>query len=1153
MRIREILRGAVLPLAALLLAACGDMSPAPDAAQVVRIRTQGLTALQQDRLDDARSHFEAMVELAPRDAAGYAYLGLVSLRGGDLTVAEEWIREALRRNDQDPDTHLMLASVLSAREEEEDARSALRDALALDPMHLRSLWALAELDLDATGGPELRRRLENLERLVEAAPANLAARFTLGASLVTDGQSDAAAGTLESLRQQLPTFPATVADAFDEALVLLLDGDASSAAALLDRFGEFFEGSGSYQASYAELRGPEPEMVGLLDLTFSHEFSMAVPEEGAVLAAMRFEDGSSVAGLEEHPLGGRPAAMALVDVDGDGDADLVTAAADGTGSGLHRVDLGRFVDATAGSGLEAAPPSRSIAPGDFDNDGFVDLAFVGSGGTRLYRNSDDGTFSDVTAPAGLTGSLPGSVGLWADLDHDGDLDLAIGGDDGMRVHRYDGAGSFTEVSATWGLDPPAGVAGVVFGDLDDDGDLDLLAAGDDGTVLLFDNLRGGNFAEVAAERGLSDVSGVRALAVADFNADGALDLMLASDLGTRLVPNRGDGSFGDEAWTGGPAGFVELLDFDNDGRLDALLGGAGGTSLMRNVGAFAFDDLSDKLPMGAQQAASAWAFDYSEDGDLDLVVAGVAGGFHLLRNDGGNANHYLKIHLVGLAAGSGKNNRDGIGSRIEVTAGERLQVHVVTEPTVVVGLGSRRKADVVRIEWTNGVPQDIYFPGTDQDLEDQVLKGSCPMLFAWNGERFEFQKDVMWKSALGMPMGIQGNQGARSYGPAAASREYVRIPGDQLAARDGLYELRLTEELWETIYVDEVELLAVDHPAGSDVFVDERFVPSHVPVEFKPYLVRDPSAPVAALDGRGNNVLGALMERDHVYVSGIVPGPFQGLAEPHEIVLDLGEDAAAADQVRLYLTGWVFPADASINVAMAQAGGSSMQAPVLEVPDGMGGWSMAIDDVSFPSGKDKTIVLDLTGRLRSDDPRVRVRTNMVVYWDWAFVSVGSDLGELAVHTMEPLEAELAYHGFSRPYRKGGRYGPHWFDYDSVTEAPKWRDLVGPYTRYGEVRSLLTEADDMYVIMNAGDEVRIGFDATAVPAPPEGWVRDFVIYTVGWVKDGDLNTATGKTVGPLPFHGMTSYPYGDDESYPSDTAHAQYLAEFNTRLVGPDHR
>jgi hypothetical protein len=138
------------------------------------------------------------------------------------------------------------------------------------------------------------------------------------------------------------------------------------------------------------------------------------------------------------------------------------------------------------------------------------------------------------------------------------------------------------------------------------------------------------------------------------------------------------------------------------------------------------------------------------------------------------------------------------------------------------------------------------------------------------------------------------------------------------------------------------------------------------------------------------------------------------------------------------------------------------------------------------------------------------------------------------------------------YRKGGPYGPHWFDYQDVSAEPKWRDLEGYYTCYGDVLPLLLKADDKYVIFNSGDEVTVTFDAAATPPPGSGWVRDFLIYCDGWLKDGDLNTAHGKTVAPLPFHGMTRYPYGDDESYPQDKSHQEYLGKYNTRKVSQEN-
>jgi hypothetical protein len=229
-----------------------------------------------------------------------------------------------------------------------------------------------------------------------------------------------------------------------------------------------------------------------------------------------------------------------------------------------------------------------------------------------------------------------------------------------------------------------------------------------------------------------------------------------------------------------------------------------------------------------------------------------------------------------------------------------------------------------------------------------------------------------------------------------------------------------------------------------------------------------------------------------------------------------------------------------------------MIAPSVEAINKKGEWETIIQSLGIPMGKDKTVIADLTGKVSASDPRIRIRTNMQLYWDQVFYV--QDQPELPVQTylLNPSTADLHHRGFSRIFRKGGRYGPHWFDYNTLaTTGQKWRDLTGYYTRYGDVQSLLLEADDMYVIKNAGDETTVEFDARSLPDLPEGWKRDFLIHSVGWVKDGDMNTSTGQTVKPLPFHGMSRYPYGSDESYPSDKEHQEYLRNYNTRKITTD--
>ena len=536
-------------------------------------------------------------------------------------------------------------------------------------------------------------------------------------------------------------------------------------------------------------------------------------------------------------------------------------------------------------------------------------------------------------------------------------------------------------------------------------------------------------------------------------------------------------------------------------------------------------------------------------GDLDLLLAGLDGSVRLLRNDGGNLNFYLRVRLAALRTGSGKNNSFGIGTRLDLRAGELYQSRRTVSGITHFGLGRHLKADVLRVEWPNGVPQTIYLPGSDQEvLEEQVLKGSCAFLYAWDGTGFRFVTDLMWKSALGMPVGIMGAGDEARYAPAAASREYLRIPGSQLATRDGRYTLQVTEELWETAYLDELKLLVVDHPDSVEALVNERFEPSGPDARLRLDQAVRPRPPLAARDGEGNDVLAQLRNRDDVYVSNLIPARYQGLTVPHELILDV-RGALASGHTLLVLTGWIHPTDASINVALAQAGNLPIQPPSLDLEDASGRWRRGYADIGFPSGKDKTVLVDLSRVLRPGDRAVRIRTNLELYWDQVYLAAQAPQSPVRVTTLVPIAADLHGRGFSRLFRKGGRYGPHWFDYDSVSPEPRWRPIEGKFTRFGDVLPLLEASDDRYIIMGPGDETTIEFDAGLAPPLPEGWSRDFVIYSVGWIKDADLNTAYGGAVEPLPFHAMTRYPYDDTEGYPNDRMHRQFSEAYNTRRIG----
>ncbi len=203
-------------------------------------------------------------------------------------------------------------------------------------------------------------------------------------------------------------------------------------------------------------------------------------------------------------------------------------------------------------------------------------------------------------------------------------------------------------------------------------------------------------------------------------------------------------------------------------------------------------------------------------------------------------------------------------------------------------------------------------------------------------------------------------------------------------------------------------------------------------------------------------------------------------------------------------------------------------------------------------GRDKMVIVNLTNKfLTPHDRRVRIRTTMQIYWDHIFFSTGKVKAPVKTYGLKMMAANLDFRGYSASYHKGGPYGPQWFNYYDVTKGQKWRDLTGNYTRYGDVLPLLQKADDKYIICDGGDEVTIDFDAAHLPVLPKGWKRDFIIYSEGWVKDGDMNTAYGQTVAPLPFHNMPSYPYGKNVHYPTDKEHREYQEKYNTRKISTE--
>lgn len=1107
---------------ALLAAACGDDGGSPAYEELDRLRIVGLAHLEEEQLEEAAEQFRRLADLAPREPLGPANLAVAELRRGNAEAAQQFGEEAVERAPADPSVRLIAAAGSAEAGDRASAVAHLHAALDHDATHVPVLWALYRQTED----------LEPLDRLLRRSPGNLPARLAAAEVRAQARNVEAVLRHLEYIGQLLPPGDSEARVELTAGLRAASRDDADGTLRHVRILHNLLRADHLYAKGLSELTGRPGSLAEPLRRFRKIESPMGAGPSGPL--AVSFAHSTS---LNQ----GWTAGVAT-DVDGDGDEDLVVS----DGARVRcLINDGRSLaeEACVAGARQSRVPVQAA---DFDGDARADLVMAGPGGAAVLYAGDDGFTS--------RGELPGNesaayTAVAADFDHDGDLDILVGGPGRTRLYRQASPGRFEEVGAESGLGTLDGVWAATFGDLDLDGDLDLIVATREGIQRL-DNARQGTFEltdEVWTPTGIP--------MIADVTGDGWFDLLAGTSEGIHVAVGDGRGSLDrlvlaaglpareatSEAERSVPRQMI-VGDVDLDGYLDVLLTWERtGVRAFRGSGEgryVASPDATGPIQGGhAPSAAHLIAFDSDGDGDFDLA-SGSATEPGLFRNDGGERNHALEVSLLALADGSGKVNRLGIGSRIDVWVGSRRQSRVVRGELERFGLGGQIRADVVRIEWTNGVPQNVFEPGASERLvERQVLKGSCAFLYAWTGDGFEFVTDMMWKSALGMPLGIMA--GEIAYASPDPSLEYVRIPPDMLTQRDGAYEIRVTEELWEVAYLDELELLAVDHPKNAELYVNEAFGTPTVPND-RLFVVQEKRPPELAVDHRGRDAGAELADRDFRFVGGFDPGPFQGVTRSHDLTLTL--EGAAGTPARLFLGGWVHPTDASINMRIGQAGAPRVVRPYIEVPDGEGGWRRLDGAIDFPSGKNKTVVVDLPNGLPLDDPRLRIRTNMEIYWDVAFYATEWSSSDLVNHRVAPAEAELRVRGFSRMFRRGGRYGPHWFDYAYVDSASPWRPLPGAYTRTGDVRELLLASDDRYVVFGPGDEVAVRF--AAPPEPPEGWERTFLLYSDGFLKDADLNTRGGNRVGPLPRHGQKTYP----PLTSSAPAQADFAAEYLTRRV-----
>jgi hypothetical protein len=1081
--------------AGLIAAADPGTTPREDA---YRANNVGIGLLEQYRHDLAADAFRRALKIDGGLVIARVNLAIALFNIPDHAAAREEAEAAAALAPSLPQPRYILGLIARGDNRVDDAVAAFQRVLALDPEDVGSNVNLGQIYLQQRRYDEA---VAALRKAVSLDPLNSTALYNLGIALTRSGNGEEGQRFLERFRTLRESGVGIV-------------------------FGQSYPDQGRYAEALAST-GAEPDLV---DPTTP---AVRFTDVTATVLPIQAEKGAEGQGR-----------VTLVDYDGDGDLDV--ALADPRGQRLLRNDTGRLVSPGADGGFDSDVPGFGVTAGDVDQDGRRDLVVLRPKGPAVFRNEGDGRFVDVTAAA-RPPELEARVGALVDVDHDGDLDLVLGAGDGLHLLRNDGTAVFTDVTDAAGF---AGVAARVVGiaptDFDNHRDVDLLALTPDGPPVLLENLRDGSFRDAASGTGLGGAKGpFSALAAADVNKDGYMDLFLGrKGTGSLLALSDGRKGFGLTPGPGSDASSAVFVDYDNDGVLDLVVDAGDSLHVYRSLGGGQWGDVTaTALPEDAACSSFA-AGDVDGDGATDLVLGLASGALRVLRAEGGR-NHSLAVRLAGRVS-----NRNGVGAKIEIRAGslrQKIETSAATPAIgpadVLFGLGARESADAVRILWPSGVLQTETEPEKIRvrvaSIEELDRKpSSCPYLYAWNGERFEFVTDFMG----GGEMGYRMAPGAWN---VPIPVEYVRLGPEQLRPVKGRYELRVTNELEEGLFVDRLRLLAVDHPKNVLVFPNEGMGAAPRP-PFRLYAVRGARPPRRAEDDAGRDVSDRVSALDRRFVDGFPLEAVRGYAKEHWLSVDLA--GVPSDRALLLLTGWTDYAFSSDNVAAGQRG-LSMRPPSLQMQGDDGRWVTVVDDIGIPVGRPQTVVVDLSGKWPGRSRVVRVVTNMRIYWDRVLVGERSD-DRLKPRPLDPDAAVLRERGFSAEVTPDGRE-PFGYAYDRVSALSPWKAFPGRYTRTGDVRELLLAADDLFVISRPGDEIALSFEASALPTLRPGLIRTFLLHSDGFSKEMDINSATPGSLGPLPFHAMSRYPYEPPEAYPMTPEKMALMERYNTRVVtGP---
>ncbi|WP_197231080.1 CRTAC1 family protein [Novipirellula artificiosorum] len=1115
---------------------------------------RGAGLIEQYKYSDAAEAFEKALNLAPDWTAakfniGLALLNLNGEKGAKETLgrARDLFLEILQAHPDHKHAHFSLGTYYQHAGDNEKALEHFRAVYELDPQDPFVSFRYAELLIGSNDHEQAR---EILTDIVDNDPGFTSAVYRL---------------MIEYQRAGNPQRAMELAERFQKLKSTELTPEIYSIGKVYGASGQYYQVLGADNLPLS----PRPATEVRLD------FSPEVLKFDAMLVDWKQRSAPEGAGI-------RLAGVAAEDIDDDGDFDLCLTALDEEGKTTLWMNDG-FGHFSEGAAIATQGVSPCIA--DVDNDGDVDLWLGRVGKDQLFVNRGDGTFQSVDSVKQADEDWVTTCARMIDVDCDGDLDLVACRSASQSIPPSPDApavrssilgnnrdGTYQDLTGPLGLDDPMNASLVVSGDFDNDRDLDMVffkASDQLPTVWVNDRAWSSHLADV--EKSGLTMTHVLGATTGDPDKDGDRDLLVWTTDGMTLLEN--DGHFHFTALTrfadahggmGGTGG--QFVDMDNDGDLDIVIGDAarkdgsiGPAILVNQWPQPAFESLSDINPKSLLSAietggpSSCVAADFTGDGKCDLFLNPIGQAPFILVNRSADA-HWVGLKMAG-AEGSEKktrSNQSALGTRVDVKSGRVWQQYVVGAPSgsvampplrIHAGLGDATSVQWLRVVWPDGVLQAELELAADQVVELAELQrkiSSCPHLFVFNGDRYEFVSDFGGMGGLGYlaAPGIYGQPDPT---------EYVPLP--KLAPVEGQFVMQVLEPLEEAVYFDEAKLVAVDHPVGTTVYPSELMAINVSPPSFEMFLCNDPIRPVAATDHQGRNVTAAVQAIDRQYAGATDLDPrFLGYADDHYVELDFGDAMDDLDpNLRLILCayGWVEYSYSTTNFATDQAK-LPLKAPTLSVyRDGK--WIDEFVEFGYPAGLNHYMTLDVTGHLRAGDRRVRIRTNMELFWDQIFLMQHREQMEMRIQEISVANGELHDRGYPREYSPDGRH-PNLLDYTNIDRGAPWKRQEGDYTRFGEVTELLHEPDDRYVIFGPGEELTLKFDVDSLEPLRDGFTRSYLLKADSYCKDMDLYTAEPDTISPLPFHGMSAYPYPPSEHYPKTPAHVEYRRKYNTRSV-----